>query len=144
MHLEGGEYMTGRDIQLAGLRSVVTDARQLFLKPADARQFGAELRLLAGHRLFIGPYAQAFGSQTFPREQWAGVEFAQGAMSLWPMIWRGLMPWRWLMSLSRTISDWICASLYGNQRRPVGVSLKPGLTISMPIELELSQVRPCH
>ena len=78
MHLEGGEYMTGRDIQLAGLRSVVTDTRQLFLKPADARQFGAELRLLAGHRLFIGPYAQAFGSQTFPREQWAGVEFAQG------------------------------------------------------------------
>jgi hypothetical protein len=40
-----------------------------------------------------------------------GSSLRSGAMSLWPMMLRGLMAWRLLMSLSRTISDWTWASL---------------------------------
>lgn len=54
------------------------------------------------------------------------------------------MPLRVLMSLSNTSRDFTCASEYGYHTRPVGVSRNPGLTISIPMELEFSQVRPIH
>ena len=77
MHLERRDHVTGRNIQLAGLRRGITQASQLRLEPADARQLPRQLRLLTRHRLFVRPDPQAFGGQALPGEQRSRVELAQ-------------------------------------------------------------------
>ena len=69
--------MAGGNIELAGLRRRVAEARQFILEPADAWRLCGELRLIAGDGLRIRPHAQACVGQPFPGKQRAGIKLAQ-------------------------------------------------------------------